>query len=74
MLFGLITVPVSGLYDFSDFQTKDLNCYSDYVTKVCESLEKANDLARETIRSSVSTQGKLYNNIYIKTLLNRIMK
>lgn len=44
-----------------DFQTKDIKRYSDYVTKLCESLEKAHDLTRETIRSSVSTQRKLYN-------------
>lgn len=62
MVFGCeMTVPVSVLCDFSDFQTKDIKCYSDYVTKLCESLEKAHDLARETIRSSVSTQRKLYN-------------
>lgn len=62
MLFGCeMTVPVSVLCDFIDFQTKDIKCYSDYVTKLCESLEKAHDLARETIRSSVSMQRKLYN-------------
>lgn len=52
MLFGCeMTVPVSVLCDISDFQTKYIKCYSDYVTKLCESLEKAHELARETIRS-----------------------
>lgn len=42
MLFGCeMTVPISVLCDFSDFQTKDIKCYSDYVTKLCESLEKS---------------------------------
>lgn len=46
MLFGCeMTDPVSLLCDFSD----DIKCYSDYVTELCESLEKAHDLARKTI-------------------------
>lgn len=62
MLFGCeMTVAVSVLCEFSDFQNKDIKCYSDYVTKLCESLEKAYDLAKETIRSLISTQRKLCN-------------